>query len=57
MGFSLYNRFSVDPLWAFTLRNEEESNKMWSQIPEGTDIVMTHGPPKGILGSGKMEDV
>jgi len=34
--------------WAFNLF-EPELAKQWQQIPDDTDIVMTHGPPHGIL--------
>lgn len=27
----------------------EDGAKLWSAIPEGVDIVVTHGPPMGIL--------
>ncbi len=32
--------------WAFNLK-EEELEKKWAKIPEGTDIVVLHGPPRG----------
>ena len=32
-------------IWAFELINKEKSKEHWSQIPDDTDIVMTHGPP------------
>lgn len=32
--------------WAFQL---PPSHDHWDRIPEGTDILVTHGPPKGIL--------
>jgi Icc-related predicted phosphoesterase len=36
--------------WAFNLpRNGEELEHKWSMIPDDTDILITHGPPFGIL--------
>jgi Icc-related predicted phosphoesterase len=34
--------------WAFN-KNRSKLHNLWSQIPIDTDIVITHGPPKGIL--------
>lgn len=34
---------------AFTVDTEEELAKKWAKIPDDTDILITHGPPKGIL--------
>lgn len=34
--------------WAFNLF-EPELAKQWQQIPDDINIVMTHGPPRGIL--------
>jgi Icc-related predicted phosphoesterase len=34
--------------WAFN-RISNEIGKHWDMIPEGTDVLITHGPPKGIL--------
>ena len=31
----------------FGLDRGEESEKEWACIPEGTDVVITHGPPLG----------
>ena len=33
--------------WAFNLPRGEKCLEKWDLIPEGTDIVMTHGPPVG----------
>ncbi|USP78268.1 hypothetical protein yc1106_05542 [Curvularia clavata] len=41
--------------WAFQY-NQEEADGLWSSIPEGTDIVVTHTPPKGHC-DGAMKDV
>jgi Icc-related predicted phosphoesterase len=36
--------------WSFDYpRVGSHSEKLWSQIPTTTDILVTHGPPKGIL--------
>jgi len=34
--------------WAFNVARGEPLRAKWSQIPEDTDIVVTHGPPAGI---------
>jgi Icc-related predicted phosphoesterase len=34
--------------WAFNVR-PDRLNLYWEQIPESTDILVVHGPPKGIL--------
>lgn len=34
---------------AYNVRTEEELQTHWDLIPEGCDVVITHGPPKGIL--------
>jgi Icc-related predicted phosphoesterase len=36
--------------WAFNLkRNSKEIRSIWEKIPINTDILITHGPPYGIL--------
>lgn len=36
--------------WAFDYNPRgTQSEYLWSQIPDGIDILVTHGPPKGIL--------
>lgn len=35
--------------WRFHTHSDEERVKLWDKIPEGLDILVTHGPPKGIL--------
>ena len=37
---------------AFNARAGMEIRKVWSKIPLDTDILITHGPPKGILDGG-----
>lgn len=34
--------------WAFN-KDRSKIHKVWEQIPEDVDIIVTHGPPKGIL--------
>lgn len=45
--------------WAFN-KDRGKIGKVWENIPEDTDILVTHGPPKGILDlsynrDGKLE--
>jgi len=35
--------------WAFNLPRGEDLKRKWDMIPEDTDILVTHGPPYGIL--------
>jgi len=35
--------------WAFNLDRGEEIKKKWDLIPMDTDVLITHGPPYGIL--------
>ena len=35
--------------WAFNLNRGPEIAEKWAMIPEDTDILITHGPPHGIL--------
>jgi Icc-related predicted phosphoesterase len=36
--------------WAFMLpQRSDELAEVWAQIPQGTDVLVTHGPPFGIL--------
>lgn len=37
---------------AFNARPGKEIKKVWDKIPLDTDILITHGPPKGILDNG-----
>lgn len=34
--------------WAYNYQRGPELAKHWEQIPEGLDVLMTHGPPNGI---------
>jgi len=33
--------------WAF-MRKREKMHDIWQQIPENTDVLIVHGPPKGV---------
>jgi predicted phosphohydrolase len=35
--------------WAFNLPRGAPLARVWAQIPEDTDVLITHGPPYGIL--------
>ncbi len=35
--------------WAFNLPRGEAIAAKWALIPPGTDVLVTHGPPRGIL--------
>lgn len=35
--------------WAFNLQRGAELKEKWDMIPDDTDILITHGPPMGIL--------
>ena len=35
--------------WAFNVERGEKILKKWKKIPDNTDILITHGPPKNIL--------
>jgi len=35
--------------WAFNLDRGEPLRRMWSKIPSKIDLLLTHGPPHGIL--------
>lgn len=37
--------------WAFNLSRGEQLRAKWDLIPVGTDILITHGPPRGVLDS------
>jgi len=48
--------------WAFNLPRGEKLQAKWDMIPEDTDVLITHGPPRNILdfvarGSGYGENV
>lgn len=35
--------------WAFNCERGEKIKQYWDKIPENTDVLITHGPPFGIL--------
>jgi Icc-related predicted phosphoesterase len=35
--------------WAFNLDRGATIRRKWGRIPDDTDVLITHGPPKGIL--------
>ena len=35
--------------WAYNVYTDEDLKKHWDMIPEGIDILATHGPPYGML--------
>jgi predicted phosphohydrolase len=35
--------------WAFNLPRGDALAKVWAKIPVSTDVLITHGPPEGIL--------
>jgi Icc-related predicted phosphoesterase len=35
--------------WAFNVPRGKELERKWSQIPDDTEVLVTHGPPYGIL--------
>lgn len=35
--------------WAFNLERGEPLRRVWASIPEDTNVLVTHGPPQGIL--------
>lgn len=43
--------------WAFNRERGEPIKKHWDLIPADTDILITHGPPKGILDKTKRDEV
>jgi len=41
--------------WAFN-RKREKLGKIWDSIPDDIDVLITHGPPKGILDSAQRDN-
>lgn len=35
--------------WAFNLPRGEALREKWDLVPPGTDVLVTHGPPRGLL--------
>lgn len=42
--------------WAFNADRGEEIQKVWNKIPKDTDILITHGPPFGILDKVEIKE-
>jgi Icc-related predicted phosphoesterase len=42
--------------WAFNLRRGEELAAVWAKIPADVDVLVTHGPPEGVLDRNKWGD-
>ncbi len=58
-GFSIWGS-PITPRffdWAFNRDRGEEIAKHWRLIPDGIDILITHGPPVGILDRTRQGDV
>ena len=57
MGYKFFGSPYVPPCgpWAFMLKNEERLVK-FKEIPEDTDILITHTPPYAILDGEKNHD-
>jgi Icc-related predicted phosphoesterase len=49
-GINIFGHPWICPIgpWAFTYKNPYHEKKMVRKIPENTDILVTHGPAKGI---------
>ena len=39
--------------WAFNLRRGPALAAVWAKIPDDTDLLITHGPPEGVLDRTK----
>ncbi len=51
-GFKIWGS-PVTPHFLGMAFNEKEGiKKVWNKIPTGTDILITHGPPNGIMDEG-----
>lgn len=42
--------------WAFNLPRGEALARVWANIPVGVDVLITHGPPEGILDRTRRGD-
>lgn len=49
-GTPVTPEFGVAGRWAWN-KKREKMDKLWKTVPENTDILISHGPPKGILDS------
>lgn len=43
--------------WAFNVPRGEKLKEKWAQIPDNTNVLITHGPPIGILDPVKRYDL
>lgn len=43
--------------WAFNRDRGADINRYWQMIPEGTDVIITHGPPHGFGDRTRRERV
>lgn len=41
-----------NPHAAFAVADDEKARELWSQVPAGVDVLVTHGPPRGYLDGG-----
>lgn len=42
--------------WSFNLPRGEPLARVWAKIPNDTDVLITHGPPHGILDQSLFQD-
>lgn len=42
--------------WAFNLPRGESLARKWKEIPNNTEVLITHGPPWGILDTNKNDE-
>lgn len=42
--------------WAFNVPRGEKLKAIWDKIPEDTDVLLTHGPPMGILDTNRTNE-
>ncbi|MBX3460956.1 MAG: metallophosphatase domain-containing protein [Planctomycetes bacterium] len=35
--------------WAFNLERGQALRRVWAKVPAGIDVLITHGPPQGVL--------
>jgi Icc-related predicted phosphoesterase len=38
------------------MKNRAKLDRVWQQIPEDTDVIVVHGPPKGVLDFSHKRD-
>lgn len=43
--------------WAFNLERGVPLRQVWAQVPDGIDVLITHGPPHGILDKTRHGDL